>query len=69
MKWIGRRQSDNLEDRRGMSGGGKAVVGGGLIGVVILLLQVLYQFDPNYNQVNSNKNNMHSCKHILQHVY
>ena len=40
MKWIGRRQSDNLEDRRGMSGGGKAVVGGGLIGVVILLLQV-----------------------------
>ncbi len=40
MKWIGRRESDNVEDRRGMSGGGKAVVGGGLIGVVILLLQV-----------------------------
>jgi uncharacterized protein len=40
MKWIGRRQSDNVEDRRGMSGGGKAVVGGGVIGIVILLLQL-----------------------------
>ena len=27
MKWIGNRQSDNVEDRRGMSGGGKAAVG------------------------------------------
>lgn len=40
MKWRGRRQSDNVEDRRGMSGGGKAIVGGGLIGVVILLLNM-----------------------------
>ena len=40
MKWKGRRQSDNVEDRRGMSGGGKAVIGGGLIGIVILLLNV-----------------------------
>ena len=40
MKWRGRRQSDNVEDRRGMSGGGKAIVGGGLIGIVILLLNV-----------------------------
>jgi predicted metalloprotease len=38
MKWIGRRQSDNVEDRRGMSSGGKAVVGGGIIGIIILLL-------------------------------
>ncbi|WP_310379089.1 neutral zinc metallopeptidase [Flavobacterium sp.] len=38
MKWIGRRQSDNMEDRRGMSGGGKAVLGGGVLGIVILLL-------------------------------
>jgi hypothetical protein len=29
--------SDNLEDRRGMSSGGKTIVGGGLIGIVILL--------------------------------
>ncbi len=40
MKWQGRRQSDNMEDRRGMSSGGKVVAGGGLIGIVILLLQV-----------------------------
>ena len=40
MKWKGRRQSDNVEDRRGMSSGGKAIIGGGLIGVVIILLQL-----------------------------
>lgn len=40
MKWSGRRQSDNMEDRRGMSGGGKAIVGGGLIGIVVLLLNM-----------------------------
>lgn len=40
MKWIGRRQSENVEDRRGMSGGGKAVLGGGLLGIVILLLNL-----------------------------
>ncbi|TRX23533.1 metalloprotease [Flavobacterium franklandianum] len=38
MKWIGRRQSDNLDDRRGMSGGGKTLIGGGVLGIVILLL-------------------------------
>ncbi|HSD06795.1 KPN_02809 family neutral zinc metallopeptidase [Flavobacterium sp.] len=38
MKWIGRRQSDNVEDRRGMSTGGKTVVGGGVIGLIILLV-------------------------------
>ncbi len=40
MKWIGRRESDNVEDRRGMSGGGKAIVGGGTLGIIILLLQL-----------------------------
>ncbi|WP_456313083.1 KPN_02809 family neutral zinc metallopeptidase [Pseudomonas shirazensis] len=39
MKWLGRRQSDNVEDRRGMSGG-KVAVGGGVIGIIILLLNV-----------------------------
>lgn len=38
MKWIGNRKSDNVEDRRGMSGGGKTVLGGGIIGIIILLL-------------------------------
>ena len=37
MKWE-KRSSDRFEDRRGMSGGGKAVVGGGIIGIVALLL-------------------------------
>ncbi|MNQ14396.1 putative neutral zinc metallopeptidase [compost metagenome] len=40
MKWIGRRQSDNVEDRRGMSSGGKTIVGGGIIGIIILLLNL-----------------------------
>jgi len=40
MKWLGRRQSDNVEDRRGMSGGGKSIVGGGIIGIIILLINV-----------------------------
>lgn len=38
MKWRGTRKSGNLDDRRGMSSGGKTVVGGGIIGIVILLL-------------------------------
>ncbi len=38
MKWLGRRQSENMEDRRGMSSGGKTILGGGIIGIVILLL-------------------------------
>lgn len=39
MKWLGRRQSDNMEDRRGMSGG-KLVAGGGIIGVIILVINM-----------------------------
>ena len=38
MKWKGRRQSDNMDDRRGMSGGGKTIIGGGILGIIILLL-------------------------------
>lgn len=37
MKWE-RKTSKKFEDRRGMSGGSKAIVGGGIIGVVALLL-------------------------------
>ncbi len=39
MKWIGRRESGNVEDRRGMSGG-KLVAGGGIIGVIVLLINL-----------------------------
>jgi uncharacterized protein len=37
MQWRGRRQSSNVDDRRGISGGGIAA-GGGIIGLVIFLL-------------------------------
>ncbi|TDE50109.1 neutral zinc metallopeptidase [Flavobacterium sp. GT3P67] len=40
MKWIGRRSSENFEDRRGMSSGGKTIIGGGIIGIIILLLNI-----------------------------
>ncbi|RXJ44555.1 KPN_02809 family neutral zinc metallopeptidase [Gelidibacter gilvus] len=40
MKWQGRRESGNLEDRRGMSNKGKMAAGGGLIAVVVVLLQM-----------------------------
>jgi predicted metalloprotease len=45
MLWKGRRESDNVEDRRGMSRGGLAV-GGGLGGVVILLIAMFFGVDP-----------------------
>jgi hypothetical protein len=40
MQWMGRRQSSNVEDRRGLSGGGMAI-GGGVIGVIFLLAKFL----------------------------
>ena len=45
MLWKGQRQSDNIEDRRGMSRGGM-VVGGGLGGIVLLVVAVLLGADP-----------------------
>ena len=40
MKWEGRRQSSNVEDRRGISGKGGLIAGGGIVGVNVLLLQL-----------------------------
>lgn len=42
MKWIGNRQSDNVEDRRGMSGGGKLAAGGGVIAIVFFLIKAFF---------------------------
>ncbi|QAA81715.1 metalloprotease [Aequorivita sp. H23M31] len=39
MKWKGRRQSGNLDDRRGMSTKGKFAAGGGVIALIVLALQ------------------------------
>jgi hypothetical protein len=40
MQWLGRRESSNVDDRRGISGGPVAV-GGGIIGVIFLLAKFL----------------------------
>lgn len=40
MQWQGRRQSSNVDDRRGLSGGGLAM-GGGVLGVIFLLAKFL----------------------------
>lgn len=47
MRWKDRRQSDNIEDRRGMSGGGKLALGGlgGLGGIVVLVLALVFGVD------------------------
>lgn len=46
MKWLGRRQSDNVDDRRGMSGG-KIAVGGGIIGVIVLVINMFMGGDSS----------------------
>lgn len=40
MKWQGRRKSENLDDRRGMGSKGKLVAGGGVVAVIVILLQL-----------------------------
>ncbi len=40
MQWRGRRQSSNMDDRRGMSSKGKLAAGGGIIAIIVLLLQL-----------------------------
>ncbi|SCY04304.1 KPN_02809 family neutral zinc metallopeptidase [Flavobacterium caeni] len=39
MKWSGRRESGNVEDRRSISGG-KVALGGGVIGIVVVLISM-----------------------------
>jgi predicted metalloprotease len=45
VRWEGGRRSSNVEDRRGL-GGGRIALGGGLGGVVVLLLALLFGADP-----------------------
>jgi len=45
MRWRGERESDNVEDRRGIPAGG-VVVGGGIGTLVIVLVAVLLGADP-----------------------
>ena len=46
MRWRGERESENVEDRRGMSGGGRIAIGGGLGTLVIIVLALLFGVDP-----------------------
>lgn len=51
MKWRGRRESDNVEDRRGTGGG--LAIGGGLGAIVIAVIYLIMGGNPNevLNQV------------------
>src|SRR5256885_1889073 len=40
MRWLGGRESSNVDDRRGLSGGHVAI-GGGIIGVIFLVIKLL----------------------------
>ena len=44
MRWQGRRQSSNVEDRRGLSS--KGIVGGGIGSIIIVLVVLLLGGDP-----------------------
>ena len=57
MKWQGRRESGNMEDRRGMGTSGKVITGGGIIGLIVLLINVfggaeLQNITPVLEQLN-----------------
>lgn len=60
MRWRDQRQSDNVEDRRGMGGGRGVAIGGGGLGVVVLAIAIylcggdpsqLLQTGPSESQV------------------
>ena len=46
MRWQGRRESSNVDDRRGVSGG-QVAVGGGILGVIALVINFLMGGDPS----------------------
>src|SRR3974390_2790128 len=46
MEWRGQRESDNIEDRRGLPLGRTAVVGGGIGTVVLAVVYMLLGGDP-----------------------
>ena len=68
MKWEGRRQSDNLEDRRGMGNTGKVIAGGGALGLIFLLVQLFLGGDSAQvaqaleNQLNQNTQQQHAVE-------
>jgi predicted metalloprotease len=49
MRWTGRRESGNVEDRRGM--GGPIAIGGGILGVIVLLVNMFLGGDVDVSQL------------------
>lgn len=46
MRWRGERESSNVEDQRGMSGGGRVAIGGGIGTLIIIIIAVILGADP-----------------------
>ena len=61
MRWRDERQSENVEDRRGMSGGKIAI--GGLGGIVVLVIALLFGADPR--QLSDERNCPSGARHII----
>lgn len=61
MRWLGNRESDNVEDRRGIGGGGLAI-GGGIGTIVIAVIYVLLGGNPTdvVNQIVAPQQNQTS---------
>ncbi len=51
MRWQGRRESGNVEDRRGMAG--PVAVGGGIIGIIVLLFNLFTGGDVDISQIQA----------------
>jgi uncharacterized protein len=67
MRWKGRRQSSNVEDRRGMGMGGKTVIGGGIGSIVVILLFALLGGNPG-DLTNNNSTSNGSNQNTLMNV-
>ena len=56
MKWVGRRGSTNVDDRRGMTGG-RLIAGGGVVGVIFLIVNYLITGDTSQIEQQLNQGN------------
>jgi predicted metalloprotease len=45
MQWEGREESENVEDTRGMGGSRGLVAGGGIVGVIVVILGLIFGVD------------------------
>lgn len=47
MRWLGGRESENVEDRRGMGGGFPVGIGGGVGAIIVLIVGLFLGIDPS----------------------